>query len=260
MKKTLKVFTVLAVALSLLLTTTVTASAATVKISKSKATLYVGQTTTLRINNTYKKVTWTTSKKAVATVSSTGKVTAKKAGTAKITGKVNGKKYTCTVTVKNKVGSRQTPADPTKGVTITDYNGKYWFKLNNTWRHEDAVNKLKELGAWDDATYEYEHKEVGTDLLVMEFHVKALSGFDESALTDYAIFSTSNLYDAKATTQIEDFDSIWFINHKDVNNIKLFGGGEGTYYVACFAPDDVTTFTQYHYGKALEKFWIKYNI
>lgn len=50
---------------------------------------------------------WSTSKKSVATVSSKGKVVAKKAGVAKITGKVNGRKYTCTVTVKEQVGSRQ---------------------------------------------------------------------------------------------------------------------------------------------------------
>lgn len=260
MKKTLKVFTVLAVALSLLLTTTVTASAATVKISKSKATLYVGQTTTLRINNTYKKVTWTTSKKAVATVSSTGKVTAKKAGTAKITGKVNGKKYTCTVTVKNKVGSRQTPADPTKGVTITTYSGKYWFKLNEVLRHEDAINKIKELGAWEDISYSYGEKEVGTDLLVMEFHAKALSGFDEYALNDTDIIRFSQVYDSKATSQLDNFDTVYSYSNKTINNLSIFGGGEGTFYFCVIVPNDLNSFTEYQYNNKFEKVWIKYNI
>lgn len=46
------------------------------------------------------KVTWKSSKKSVAAVSSKGVVTAKKAGKAKITATVDGCKLTCTVTVK----------------------------------------------------------------------------------------------------------------------------------------------------------------
>lgn len=46
------------------------------------------------------KISWSTSKKSVATVSKKGVVTAKKAGTAKIYAKYNGKKYTFTAKVK----------------------------------------------------------------------------------------------------------------------------------------------------------------
>ena len=78
-----------------------TNAASKVALNKTKATLYVGYTTTLKVNKTSKKVTWSSNRSSVASVSSKGKVTAKKAGTAKITAKVSGKKYTCTVTVKN---------------------------------------------------------------------------------------------------------------------------------------------------------------
>lgn len=76
-----------------------------VSLSKTKVTLYVGDTLqltgTVKPSDSNATLKWSTSKKAVATVSSTGLVTAKKAGTAKITVKtVNGKKKTCTVTVK----------------------------------------------------------------------------------------------------------------------------------------------------------------
>ncbi|MDD6043366.1 MAG: Ig-like domain-containing protein [Eubacteriaceae bacterium] len=77
------------------------AEAATVKINKKTATVVVGATVKLKISGTSKKVTWSTSKKSVATVSSKGVVTGKKAGKATITAKVNGKKYTCKVTVKD---------------------------------------------------------------------------------------------------------------------------------------------------------------
>lgn len=70
-------------------------------ISKKSATLAVGKTLTLKMKNTKKKVTWSSSKNSVATVSNKGKVKAIKAGKAKITAKVSGKKYTCKVTVKN---------------------------------------------------------------------------------------------------------------------------------------------------------------
>ena len=45
------------------------------------------------------KVTWKSSKPAVAAVSKNGKVTAKKAGTAKITAKAGKKTWTCTIKV-----------------------------------------------------------------------------------------------------------------------------------------------------------------
>lgn len=74
-------------------------SAATIKINKSKLTLYEGKTDTLKITGTTKAVKWTTNKKSVATVSSTGVVSAKSVGNAIITATVNKKKYTCNVTV-----------------------------------------------------------------------------------------------------------------------------------------------------------------
>lgn len=77
------------------------------EINKSKATLEVGKTVTLKVNNlaTTSRVKWTSSNKKIATVSTKGKVTAKGAGTAKITAAVTTKagktsKYTSAITVK----------------------------------------------------------------------------------------------------------------------------------------------------------------
>lgn len=75
--------------------------AAAVKLNKTKMTIYVGSSKTLKVKGTSGKVKWTSSKKSVATVKSNGKVTAKKAGKATITAKVNKKAYQCEVTVKN---------------------------------------------------------------------------------------------------------------------------------------------------------------
>ena len=69
-------------------------------INRKPATLKVGQTVKLRIKNTKKKVKWSSNKKAIASVSQKGKVTAKKAGVVKITAKVAKKKYVCKIVVK----------------------------------------------------------------------------------------------------------------------------------------------------------------
>ena len=91
-------------------------AASTAKLSATKATLYVGQSKTIKVTTpkTWKsvKVTATSSKKSVATVKKSGKkvtVKAVKAGTAKVTVKVTAKKagkkvsktLKATVTVKN---------------------------------------------------------------------------------------------------------------------------------------------------------------
>ncbi len=88
--------------------TTSVASAATVKLSQTKVSLKVGQTKQLKLTGTKKTITWSSSKKSVATVSKSGKVTAKAAGTATITAKSSGKKYTCKVTVTDKKADNKT--------------------------------------------------------------------------------------------------------------------------------------------------------
>lgn len=73
----------------------------TPKIGKTSLSLDVKGTAALKVSGTTQKVKWSSNKTSVATVSSSGKVTAKKAGTATITAKVGTKKYTCKVTVKS---------------------------------------------------------------------------------------------------------------------------------------------------------------
>lgn len=100
---------------------------AAVKISKSSATLEVGKTLTLKVTGTTSKPTWTSSKTSVATVNkTTGRVTAKKAGTATITGKIGSKKYTCKVTVKDFLDQKVTLDDCTFNMP------KSWEKITAT--------------------------------------------------------------------------------------------------------------------------------
>ena len=97
----------------------------TPSISKKSVTLTAGSNTTLKIKGTNQKIKWSSSKKSVATVNSSGKITAKKAGTATITATVLHKTYKCKVTVKkactssDNSGSENT-SDSDSGSTDSD--------------------------------------------------------------------------------------------------------------------------------------------
>ena len=116
-KKRLSVLVILAVMVAMLALPM--SAYAAVKINKTKATIDVGKTVTLKITGAAKgaKVKWASSKKSVATVSSKGVVEGVKAGTAKITATVSNKKYTCTVKVKepsSKVTEKKVVFEPLK--------------------------------------------------------------------------------------------------------------------------------------------------
>lgn len=111
MKQTKRILAImLTLVLSISMIPTINVSAAKkVKLNKTKATIYVGKTVTLKLKNNKNKIKWSSSNKKVATVTSKGKVKGKKAGKATITAKVGKKKYKCKVTVKKKVVKQTTP-------------------------------------------------------------------------------------------------------------------------------------------------------
>lgn len=81
---------------------TVSEAAAVPTLSKTSLTLPLKDSETLTVANAPSgaSISWQSSKTAVATVSSSGKVTAVAAGTATITASVNGTEFKCEVTVK----------------------------------------------------------------------------------------------------------------------------------------------------------------
>lgn len=81
----------------------VSAAGKKIKLSKTKLTLRVGASRKLKLlraGKKVKKVTWSTNKKKVATVTKKGVVKARKKGKAVITAKAGKKKYRCRITVK----------------------------------------------------------------------------------------------------------------------------------------------------------------
>lgn len=70
------------------------------KLSKSSILLIKGDKTKIKVSKNYNKVSYSSSNKSAAVVTSTGIITAKGKGTAKITAKVGKTKLTCTVKVE----------------------------------------------------------------------------------------------------------------------------------------------------------------
>jgi hypothetical protein len=105
-----------ALAAAMVLTTAAVPASAAAKpaLNKTKVTLTVGKSTTLKVKNAAKKETikWASSKKAIASVTSKGKVTAKKAGKTVVSAtlKKAGKTLKCNVTVK----AATTPETPSE--------------------------------------------------------------------------------------------------------------------------------------------------
>lgn len=147
------------------ITCKVTVKTQSLSLSKSAVTITVGKTTqlTAKVYGASKTVTWTSSNKSVATVTSKGLVKGIKAGKATITAKANGLTKTCVVTVKavptptNKPTNKPTtpptpPVDDDKTITIdkagsydVSYDGSAGYKPINKTLTQDIIKEYKDL-------------------------------------------------------------------------------------------------------------------
>lgn len=268
-KKRINLIVTLIVAIAMIATTTVFASAATAKINKKTLTIYAGKTATVKVLNASKKVTWTSSKKTVATVKSTGKasakITAKKAGTTTITGKIGKKKYTCKVTVKYATGSRQKPSDPTKGVTVKTSLGTMYFKVNRICSGSEAENWFKELDrdTWDFyQKYDADSFE-GKKVIGIEYLVEAKTGYEEYPLSGLDVINPFSLYNGACNASLPSMDSLYLDDETgniDMSNLSLYNGGSATAYEFILVPEELTSFSNYIYNSSYKQYWIKYTI
>ena len=89
----------------------------TISLNRTVLVLNVGDKDELKVNGTEDTVEWSSSAPTVASVTSTGEVTALTKGNAVITAEVNGESVTCTVTVKEESdapdNNTTTPSDNT---------------------------------------------------------------------------------------------------------------------------------------------------
>lgn len=86
------------------------AAAKGIRLSKKSIKLNVGQSRTIKLKGTRKKPKWRSTKKSVVTVTSKGKIKAKKKGSAVIVAKLGKKSYKCKVIVKARPKMTKKPA------------------------------------------------------------------------------------------------------------------------------------------------------
>ncbi|MFQ9514440.1 MAG: leucine-rich repeat protein [Eubacterium sp.] len=129
-------------------------------ISKKKAKLYYGDSLKLKVKGSG-KVSWSSSKPSVATVSSKGKVKAKKSGKVTIRAKVNGKTLKCKVTVKNPKISNSSitlKEGNTKKLKVTKGKGSVKWSTSN--KKVATINSNGTITA----------KGVGTAIITASYH------------------------------------------------------------------------------------------
>lgn len=95
----------------------------TISLNRTVLVLNVGDKDELKVNGTEDTVEWSSSAPTVASVNSTGEVTALTKGNAVITAEVNGESVTCTVTVKDESdapdNNTTTPDNPDDNTSTT---------------------------------------------------------------------------------------------------------------------------------------------
>lgn len=133
--KVLHIFLIAAVMFAMLFTDVSGVSAASKKpaLNVTNISMSVGQTRQLSVSG-YSKVKWSTSKKSVVSVTSKGRIKAKKKGTATITAKAAGRTLKCYVTVNK-------PSSKKKDVLVV------YFSQTGTTR--DVARKIQKLTGGD---------------------------------------------------------------------------------------------------------------
>lgn len=102
-KKTFLLFLTFVIAAGLSLTLTKPAKAASASLNKTKLTMYTGDSSKLTVKGYAKKPVFKSSRPSIASVTKTGTVTARKAGSCTIRVKAGKKTLSCRITVKKRL-------------------------------------------------------------------------------------------------------------------------------------------------------------
>lgn len=107
-------------------------AASKIKLNKTKVSIYIGKSLTLKVTGTKNKITWKSDDKKIATVTKNGKVTGKKKGTTTIYAYVKDKSSTvlkCKVTVKPIISVSSQTVVLSEGQDVNVKVG-FWGKKN----------------------------------------------------------------------------------------------------------------------------------
>lgn len=218
--------------------TTSKAPKASIKLNKSKLTIYKGKTATLKatVTGVSAKVKWKSSNSSIASVNSNGKITGKKAGTCKITATANGKRATCTVTVKNK-SKKYTDIEKVSNMTAPKAAAALGLnkRLSNT--HDIFYTKTGRTG--DGTSY---------------MHCSQADVAEKGMWTFYAMDTSVSVYGAKIGMNKAAVHSAlskkgWRKTSDSVNNVmhtNTLGYDKGSYHIVVIIKYNKVTSMSYY--------------
>lgn len=206
-----------------------------VAVKTGGTTMYVGEKKTIAVYNNGAKITWKSSNPSVATVNSSGKVTAKKAGTTKITATIGSKNYSYTFQVLKRTEANVLKVIWANYVTadMSDYEkavaATNWMKANvKTTGTADTPKAALEKGT---ATYTGYAKAYQKILTHYGMKVKVIEGSDRM---ENQVKIGAKTYKATALTKAKSIDkTITTTNVESVvlntNSLTLKVGKTGTF-------------------------------
>lgn len=202
----------------------------TPSISKKSVALKKGSSTTLKLSGTNQKITWKSSNTSVATVSSKGKVTAKKKGSATITATVLKKKYTCKITVTESssgISTKGTRLNPYSAkeytkITINDYSDKktIGLQLLETIDGEEANQIVYKENSYNEAPSSNER------WVLYHFKLSYISGEKELEASD--VIYKYYFYNHNANVSLQSVETATFsydLEPYSIFNVRLYPGG-----------------------------------
>ena len=142
-------------------------------ISKTKATMEVDSVLKLKINDNDNLATWKSSKKSVASVNSSGTVTAKSEGTATITATIYGNKYSCNVTVVDSNKEQPTVKLYGRGETWT-VDGLWSLTFNGVYSTDDR-NPYSDEKPDQVVILDYSYENIGYDNSIMDLYISSVN-------------------------------------------------------------------------------------
>ena len=211
---------------------------ASIKLNKSSVSLYVKDTAYVSASVTGKssKITWKSSNSSIASVNSNGKITGKKAGTCKITATANGKRATCTVTVKNK-SKKYTDIEKVSNMTAPKAAAALGLnkRLSNT--HDIFYTKTGRTG--DGTSY---------------MHCSQADVAEKGMWTFYAMDTSVSVYGAKIGMNKAAVHSAlskkgWRKTSDSVNNVmhtNTLGYDKGSYHIVVLIKYNKVTSMSYY--------------
>jgi len=217
-----------------------------IKISQKSKTVCVGQTFYLEVLGTEKAVKWSSSKASVACVSSKGKVTAKKQGSAVITATVGSKKYTCKVNVEKPTLER-TCYVIEKGYSkiLSIYNTDQSKVWSSTDKKVATVNSDGKVTAVNKGVCNIKCKLSGGKTFSFRIRVKNDITFNQNGITGEVHFGSNNtiIITAKnnnkksvsAVISLKFYDKNGKKVHSENVDIEVIESGK-TYHTFIFEP------------------------